>query len=47
MDAIANITNVFISCILFANIDKTVLCLSVKSIKSLSLSHSFTRITPN
>ena len=37
---IANIMNVFIVvfCILFVNIDKTVLCVSVKSIKSLSLS---------
>ena len=37
---IANIMNVFIFvfCILFVNIDKTVLCVSVKSIKSLSLS---------
>ena len=35
MDAIANIMNLF--CILFVNIDKTVVCASVKSIKSLSL----------
>ena len=40
MDAIANIgPNEFIYfCILFVNIDKTVVCTSVKSIKSLSLS---------
>ena len=49
MDAIAmeRMYLFFVFCILFANIDKTVLCVSVKSIKSLSLSHSFTRITPN
>ena len=44
MDAIANIINVFIFVfcrpILFVNIDKTVVCASVKSIKSLSLSLS-------
>ena len=40
MDAIANIMNlfIFVFCILFVNIDKTVVCTSVKSIKSLSLS---------
>ena len=40
MDAIANIMNlfIFVFCILFVNIDKTVVCASVKSIKSLSLS---------
>ena len=39
MDAIANIMNlfIFVFCILFVNIDKTVVCTSVKSIKSLSL----------
>ena len=42
MDAIANIMNlfIFVFCILFVNIDKTVVCTSVKSIKSLSLSLS-------
>ena len=42
MDAIANIMNlfIFVFCILFVNIDKTVVCASVKSIKSLSLSLS-------
>ena len=30
----------FVFCILFVNIDKTVVCTSVKSIKSLSLSLS-------
>ena len=36
----ANIMNlfIFVFCILFVNIDKTVVCASVKSIKSLSLS---------
>ena len=41
MDAIASIMNVFIFvfCFLFVNIDKTVFCVTVKSIlKSLSLS---------
>ena len=40
MDAIANIMNlfIFVLCILVVNIDKTVVCTSVKSIKSLSLS---------
>ena len=40
MDAIANIMNlfIFVFCILVVNIDKTVVCTSVKSIKSLSLS---------
>ena len=39
MHAIANIMNlfIFVFCILFVNIDKTVVCSSVKSIKSLSL----------
>ena len=38
----ANIMNlfIFVFCILFVNIDKTVVCASVKSIKSLSLSLS-------
>ena len=46
MDAIANIMNlfIFVFCILFVNIDKTVVCTSVKSIKSLSLSLSLTRL---
>ena len=45
MDAIANIMNlfIFVFCILFVNIDKTVVCTSVKSIKSLGLSLSLTR----
>ena len=47
MDAIANIMNlfIFVFCILFVNIDKTVVCTSVKSIKSLSLSLSPSLIT--
>ena len=42
MDAIANIMNlfIFVFCILVVNIDKTVVCTSVKSIKCLSLSLS-------
>ena len=42
MDAIANIMNlfIFVFCILVVTIDKTVVCTSVKSIKSLSLSLS-------
>ena len=47
MDAIANIMNlfIFVFCILFVNIDKTVVCTSVKSIKSLSLSLNRTAVT--
>ena len=46
MDAIANIMNlfIFVFCILFVNIDKTVVCTSVKSIKSLSLSLSLSLV---
>ena len=39
MDAIANTMNlfIFVFCILVVNIDKTVVCTSVKSVKNLSL----------